>query len=101
MRPSICLLYLLCCVHAWAGEVVLKNGDRLTGKIVRMDKSSLDLDTDLLGKISVPWNAVVKIDSDTPVYVSIGDSAIVKGKLSMIDGRVRVLTKDTLPAEYP
>src|SRR5262245_18007845 len=90
MRKALCVVYFVFVSQSWAGEIVLKNGDRLTGRIVRMDQSSLEFQTDLLGKVSVPWNVVVKVESDTPVYVSIRDRAAVKGQLSMIDGRVQV-----------
>jgi putative salt-induced outer membrane protein YdiY len=101
MRRTFWLFYFLCCVQAWAGEVVLKNGDRLTGKVIRMDKTSLELESELLGKISMPWVAVVKIESETPVYVSFSDSEVVKGQLSMIDGRIQVLVKDAAAQNYP
>jgi len=101
MRRALWIVYFVFCVQAWGGEIVLKNGDRLTGKILRMDQSNLEFETELVGKVSVPWSAVVRIESDTPVYVSIRDSEIVKGQLSMIDGRVQVHVKDAAPPEYP
>jgi putative salt-induced outer membrane protein YdiY len=100
MRKAVCLLYLLFYVQAWAGEVVLKNGDRLTGKIIRMDKTSLDLETNLLGKVTIPTSAIVKIDSDTQLYVSVGDNETVKGSVSMRDGRFEVRAKDQDSRKY-
>ena len=101
MRNALWLLYFLFCVQAWAGEVVLKNGDRLTGKIIRMDRSSLDLETELLGKVSVPWSAIVKIESDTPLYVTTGENNAVKGFVSMRDGRFEVRVRDKNAVDYP
>src|SRR6266850_2524877 len=100
MRKAVWLLNLLFCVQAWAGEVVLKNGDRLTGKLIRMDKTSLDLETDLLGKVTIPTSAIVKIDSDTQLYISVGDNETVKGSVSMRDGRFEVRAKDQDSRKY-
>jgi len=102
MRKAIWFLYmLLFCVQAWAGEVVLKNGDRLTGKIIRMDKTSLELETDLLGKVTIPSNVIVKIDSDAPLYVSVGDNQTLKGSVSMRDGRLEIRARDQDSRRYP
>jgi len=102
MRRALWLIYFLFALRAWAGEVVLKNGDRLTGRIIRMDKSTVELETELLGKISAPWNVITKIQSDTPVYVSVDDGKAVLGKISMVDGRVEVRVKDAdAPIAYP
>src|SRR5262245_7186645 len=100
MRKPLWIIFFLCSVQAWAGEIVLKNGDRLTGKILRMDQSSMVFESDLIGKVTVPWNAVVKIDSDTPVYVSFSDKEVVKGRLSMIDGKIQVITKESPSPDY-
>src|SRR5207244_8528190 len=86
MRTAFWIVYFLLATRAWAGEVVLKNGDRLTGRIIRMDKSIVDFETDLLGKVAVPWNAIVKIQSDSPLYVAVTDDRVVPGKVSMRDG---------------
>src|SRR5438552_3398253 len=102
MRWALWLLYVLFSVRAWAGAVVLKNGDRLTGRIIRMDNSTVDLETDLVGKVSVPWNAIVNIQSETPVYVSVADEKVIVGNISMHDGRIEVRTKNSeLPVAYP
>jgi len=101
MRHTLWLLYFLFSAQVWAGEVVLKNGDRLTGKIIRMDRSSLDLETELLGKVSVPSSAILRIESDTPLYVTTAENEAVKGFVSLRDGRFEVRASGKESMNYP
>ena len=100
MRTAFWIVHFLLAAQAWAGEVVLKNGDRLSGRIIRMDKSSVDFETDLLGKLAVPWNAIVRIQSDSPLYVAVTDDRVVLGKVSMRDGRLEIEPKNGDTLEY-
>jgi putative salt-induced outer membrane protein YdiY len=63
MRKLFCI-FLLFCVHAKAGEIVLKNGDRLTGKISHITDAHVILETDLLGSLSIPKSAIANIEED-------------------------------------
>src|SRR5439155_21351064 len=94
MRTAFWIVYFWLATQAWAGEVVLKNGDRLRGRISRMEKSSVDFETDLLGKVVVPWNAIVKIQSDSPLYVAVRDDRVVFGKLWMLGGRTEISPRE-------
>lgn len=89
MRTLGFFLLALCtfiptCVRA--DEVVLKNGDHLTGEIVQYDGSKLTLDTDYAGKIQIDWKAITSLKSEKPVYVQTGPKQTVSGVLSTQDG---------------
>lgn len=102
MRNACCLLGLLCILSVPAvhgAEVTLKNGDRLTGKIVRMDKNSMDLETELVGKVTIPSGAIVRIDGDKPLYVTVGETPAVKAYVSMRDGMFEIRS-DEQTKEY-
>ena len=47
--------------QAVADEVYLKNGDRITGKLVRMGGSKLEMETAYAGIISIEWNQVSRL----------------------------------------
>lgn len=51
---SFTVLLLLLSVRAYADQITLKNGDRVTGKIVKTDGGTLVVNTDLLGGLA--WN---------------------------------------------
>src|SRR5438128_11519035 len=100
MRTAFWIVYFGLATQAWAGEVVLKNGDRLTGRIIRMDKSSVDFETDLLGKVVVPWNVIVKIQSDAPLYVAVTDDRVVFGNVASRHGRQVLGPKNRVRPRY-
>jgi putative salt-induced outer membrane protein YdiY len=49
---------------AWADEVHLLNGDRLSGTIVKMEEGVLTLQTDYGGEIKIEWGKVQRLSSD-------------------------------------
>ena len=59
----IALLMMSICVVPWAlaDQVSLKNGDRLSGTIVKSDGKTLVLKTDYAGALEVKWDAVAGI----------------------------------------
>ena len=57
--------------NAMADEVRLKNGGVLPGKIVGMEDGKLVLKTSYAGEISIKWNEVATLRTDTPVHVVI------------------------------
>lgn len=77
---------LLCAVTAFADQIVLRNGDRITGSIVKKDGAVLTIKSDLFGVISTPWEKVESIDSAAPVYVTSREGTIVEGPLTVSAG---------------
>lgn len=90
---SILLLVLLSpilCQNVLADQVVLKNGDRLTGKIIKADGKKLVIASEFAGEVAVVWDAVTEINSDAPLYLTLADGRTVSGLVSMTNGRVEV-----------
>jgi hypothetical protein len=54
---------------AVAGEVVLQNGDRLTGDIVKMEESTLTVKTPYADEVRVDWNQIQSIKSHAPLAI--------------------------------
>ena len=76
---------------AIADQIVLKNGDRLTGKIVKSDGSKLVVQTELVGEVSVDLSAVNSITSDQPLYVTLADGRTVSGILTASENKAELL----------
>jgi hypothetical protein len=87
-------LMCLAASSAWADKVVLKNGDQVTGAIVKKDGKSLTIKTDQFGVVTTAWDQVASIQSDKPLNVAIPDGRTVQGKIATADGKVEVATKD-------
>jgi hypothetical protein len=56
---------------AQAAVVVLKNGDRITGRIVKMEKQRLEIDPPFSDIIKIKWEDVQSITSERPMSVKL------------------------------
>jgi putative salt-induced outer membrane protein YdiY len=86
-----CLLVL----NARADQVTLKNGDRLTGTIVKSDAKTMLIKTELAGEVNVQWEAVTSIVSSQPLHLALKDGQTVVGLVTTADGKLDVATKTT------
>lgn len=87
---AITIVLILLTAPAMADQIVLKNGDRLTGKIIKSDGAKLVLKTELLGDVSVDLSALRSITSDRPVYVTLADGRTVVGLMTVSDGKAEL-----------
>ena len=77
---------------AWADQVVLKNGDRLTGSIVKKDDKSLTIKTEHLGVVVAPWDQIESIVADKPLHIVLQDGRALQGTLTLTGEKVEVAT---------
>lgn len=78
---------------ASADQAVLKNGDRVTGKVQKKDGATLVMKSDLFGTVSIPWAAVVQLTSEDPFTVAFADGKSALGRISARDGVLEVETQ--------
>jgi len=76
----------------FADQVVFKNGDRLTGSIVKSDAVTLLIKTTVAGEISVSWPEIQELRSDVPLHVGLADGKAMVGKVTVHEGRLEVAT---------
>ena len=89
-RYRVCFLLVLICLcrlAVRADQVTLKNGDRITGTVVKADAKNLVLKGDFVGEVTIALENVVTITSDKPVYVALADGRTVVGVMSASDNR--------------
>ncbi|MGH8694295.1 MAG: DUF481 domain-containing protein [Burkholderiales bacterium] len=95
MLPALlCVASLSLVARALADEVRLKNGDRLSGAIVKADGKTLTIKTDYAGVVTISADAIEKVSSDQPLYVSLDDGKTVVGTVATGEGQYAVETKD-------
>lgn len=87
---SICLFAMS--ASLFADQVALKNGDRLTGTIVKSDQKTLLIKTEFAGDVSIDWAAVQQIISSTPLHVALENGQTVVGPVTTADGNFSVAT---------
>ncbi len=89
----ICAAILLGGAHsaAQADVLTLKNGDRLTGTVLRKEGGTVVLRTAYAGEVKVQWSELAGITTERPVHVFLSDETSLKGRLLPAPaGRVRI-----------
>jgi len=84
-----------------ADQISLKNGDRITGKIVRSDPKSLVLKTDYAGEVTIDRAQVVSVSSDEPLHVQLKDRTVVGAVAPAGDAEVEVKTGEGAAFKAP
>jgi putative salt-induced outer membrane protein YdiY len=77
------LLFLLGCVVGvcsplCADQVMLKNGDRVTGKIVSLGDGALVLKSDQVGQVTIAMKDIATFTSDSPLEIHLKDGTVLK-----------------------
>lgn len=101
MRKQFVLgLLLLLVVPALADQIILKNGDKLTGSITKSDGKELVIKTDYAGDVTVKFDAIQSLTSTGDLHVSLGKNTVV-GPVTTRGDDVVVTTKTGGPVEAP
>ncbi len=74
------VLLVVACLMPWpaiaATQVVMKNGDRLSGTLINKIGESLTLDTRYAGTVKLRWSEIAEILSDVPIEVMRADGTL-------------------------
>jgi putative salt-induced outer membrane protein YdiY len=89
--PNYRTLLVLTALSAWADVIVLKDGDRITGKIVKKDGADVTVDTKNFGTVKLKWENVATVEGQESVNVVLPGDRMVKGVLKAQDGKVEVV----------
>jgi len=79
---------------ALADRVGLKNGDRLTGDILKSDGKELVLKSDFAGTVTIQWEAVESIAAPEPLTVTLKDGGTVVGPVTTAGRQLSVATQN-------
>lgn len=91
------LFLLFVCLSVWADQITLKNGDRITGSIVKKDGGKLTVKSDILGEITMPWDQVESVKGDRSLYVTLPDGRQVQSTVE-VNAPNAVVAGQTVPA---
>ncbi len=87
---SLCCAGVLLVQMAWADQVIMKSGDRVTGSIVKKDGDTLTVNGKDFGEVKLKWPDVAEIQTEQPINVVLSSGQTVKGVISSQNGRVQV-----------
>jgi hypothetical protein len=94
------LLVLLLAIPALADQIVLKNGDRLTGSITKSDGKQLVIKTEYAGDVTVKFDAIQSVTSAGDLNVTLGGKTVV-GPVTTSGDDVIVATRTAGAVEAP
>ena len=102
-QPMLIALFvsLFFSLQLFADQVSLKNGDRLTGTIVKSDGKTLTLHTDYAGDLTVKWDAIQGVQSGQELHVELQDGRHVVGPVSTTNEKVQIVTKSGTAVDVP
>ncbi len=85
----------------YADQITLKNGDHLSGTVVKSDGKTLVLHTEFAGDITIQFAAITQITTEKELHVSTSDKKTVVGPVTSSDGKLEVATKTGGTVEVP
>jgi len=98
-RAWVALSVLAAVAIARADEVRFRNGDRLSGEIVRLDEGVLILNSALAGEVRIPIDQVATFASDKPLKIVLDDgTTLVQKAQAGPEGLIQTQATETTPA---
>lgn len=100
ITPIVLAWLILGAQSSYGDEVILNNGDRLTGKIDHLVKGKMLFKSDLAGEITVELSNIRTLSSDGPVTVNLKDNTYFVQQIAAAEpGRFAVAGGDALRAQ--
>ena len=85
----------------FADQITLKNGDRLSGTVVKSDGKTLVLHTEFAGDVTLQFAAITQIKTEQELHIGTSDKKTVVGPVTSSDGKIEVSTKSGGTVEIP
>lgn len=101
IRAYLLALSMLGCSHdaVLADTVVMKNGDRLSGELVRQDNGRLKLKTAYAGTLEIDWEQVSDVKLDAPQEVLLDDGETVLSVTAVLREGGRLTLQQKSPSQ--
>jgi putative salt-induced outer membrane protein YdiY len=91
---ALCGVFTATLGLAFADQVTLKNGDRLTGLVLKSDAKALTIKSEFAGAVAIDWNAIETITSAEPLYLTLKSGQVLIGPIATVNGNIEVKTAD-------
>lgn len=92
LHIALPLLLAFASPSVFADQVGFKNGDRLTGAIMKSDAKSLLIATAVAGEVTVSWQEIQELRSDLPLHVLLKDGKELVGRMTTREGELEIVT---------
>ena len=85
----------------FADQVGFKNGDRLTGAILKADAKSLVIRTAIAGEVTVSWQEIEELRSDLPLHLEFTNGKVLASGITTREGKLEIVTNRGGTVELP
>ena len=86
---------------AFADQITMKDGDRITGAIVKKDGDSVTIKSKNFGTVTLKWSDVATVKSDQPLNVTLAGGKTVKATIETQGDRIQVAAPGSPQAVDP
>src|SRR4051794_13418349 len=95
----VCLISIICWSAVFADQITMKDGDRITGSILKKDGDTLTVNSKNFGEIKIKWSDIAEVRSDEPLTIVLPGGQTVKEPLRTENGRIQAGGQTVTPAE--
>ena len=81
-----------------ADQIIMNNGDRVTGSIIKKDAANLTIKSAYFGTITLPWNQIQELKSDQPLTVVLPANKTAQGTLIATPEK-SLINSETVPTK--
>lgn len=80
---------------AFADQITMKDGDRITGSIVKKDGATVTIASKSFGTVTLKWDDIASVTADQALNIVLPNAETVKATLKTADGNLQVATPGT------
>jgi putative salt-induced outer membrane protein len=84
------IVFALSARIALADQITMKDGDRITGDIVKKDGDTVTVKSKNFGTVTLKWSDVAQVKTEQPLNVVLPGNRTVKANIETQDGRIQV-----------
>lgn len=77
-----------------ADQITLRNGDRVSGQVLKKDGDTLTIESEHFGSVTVRWEEIATVTTDQEVHVELVDGRTIEGTLTTAANRVEITGPD-------
>ncbi len=93
VRARLAALAFVLLPPCHADVVVLKNGDRLAGEILKLEKQRLSLKTAYAGTLMIDWRMVERLSTERPLEIQFDSGLRASGRIQECPQGIEILTE--------
>jgi len=97
---SVCVLFLSAGA-AMADQITMKDGDRITGAIVKKDGDSITVKSKNFGTVTLKWADIATVKSDEPLNITLPGGKTVRANIETLGDRIQVAAPEAPQAVDP